>query len=50
MKAEGVEYSITEEDVSRFIKKVDIDQTNEINYSQFLVGTLTPEHFSDANM
>ena len=50
MKAEGVEYSITEEDVTRFIEKVDIDQTNEINYSQFLVGTLTPEHFSDANM
>ena len=50
MKADGIEYSITEEDVTRFIKKVDIDETGEINYSQFLVGTLAPEHFSDANI
>ena len=50
MKAEGVEYSITEEDVTRFVHKVDIDQTGEINYSQFLVGTLSPEHFSDVNI
>ena len=39
-----------EEDVSHFIQKVDINKTGEINYSQFLCATLTPDHFSESNV
>ena len=43
-------YKISEEDVKQFIEKVDINKSGEINYSEFLCATLTPEHFSDTNI
>ena len=46
----GGNYKISEEDVHHFIQKVDINNSGEINYSQFLVATLTPEHFSPTNV
>ena len=38
---------INEADVYRFIENIDIDNSGQISYSQFLCATLTPEHLTD---
>ena len=41
---------IDEVDVEMFIKKVDLDNSGKISYSQFLAATLTDIHFSQENV
>ena len=41
---------IDEENMHRFIEKVDINKTGRISYSQFLCATLTEEHYSETNL
>ena len=44
------EVSIEEQEVENFIRKVDLDETGKISYSQFLSATLTDFHFKEENI
>ena len=37
-------------DVDTFIRKVDMDNSGKISYSQFLAATLTDIHFTDSSV
>ena len=49
-ESENFDFKINENDVHQFIRKVDIDMTGKISYTQFLCATLTGDHFSEENM
>ena len=49
-ESDAFDFRINENDVHQFIRKVDLDMTGKISYSQFLCATLTGNHFSKENM
>ena len=40
----------SDEQIEEIIKKVDYDNNGEINYTEFLMGTLNEKHLSEQNL
>lgn len=40
----------TDEQIEEIIKRIDYDNNGEINYSEFLSGTINEDHLSEENL